>query len=57
MQECRQCQIGFIGSHGYCDTCGFNELRFVEEYELYLDATTDKGAQQDYEQWDEYLAA
>ena len=33
---CSQCSEGSIQSNGNCDMCGFNELRYVEEYELWL---------------------
>ena len=52
MSECRNCVEGSIQSTGFCDLCGFNELRFVEEWEAWsveLDAQMDA-----YEEWAAY---
>ena len=47
---CRNCSEGSILSNGFCDMCGFNELRFVEEWEAWseeLDAQA--RLEEDYE--------
>ena len=42
MSECRNCVEGSIQSTGFCDLCGFKELRFVEEWEAWSSEVDDQ---------------
>lgn len=35
---CHKCSEGSIQSNGFCDMCGFNELRFIEEYDQWRES-------------------
>lgn len=54
---CQQCSEGVILSNGFCDICGFNELRFVEEYESWLDSLDAPAFIEEWEQWCDVIHA
>lgn len=47
---CRNCCEGSIQSNGHCDLCGFDEIKFVMEYEQFLDSE-EPTREQDYDEW------
>jgi len=52
---CQQCSEGSIHSNGYCDMCGFNELRFIEEYELWLTTLEEPAFIAEWTAWSDSL--
>jgi len=54
---CQQCSEGSIQSNGFCDICGFNELRFVEEYEFWLTTLETPAFIAEWTEWTEWCNA